>query len=71
IIYRIARENQFLKKAFIEKVRQAEPHQIVCYVKCPHCNYNGFSLQNGCKLLSTKFTVLCEKCQKQVSIHLG
>ncbi len=26
IIYRIARENQFLKKAFIEKVRHAEPH---------------------------------------------
>jgi len=68
IYHRIGRREN-LKKSFIEKVKQTQPHQIVCYTKCPHCNYNGFSIQDGFKILSSNFTLQCEKCQKQINIY--
>lgn len=66
-IYRMVRKRKTFRKAFMDKVRRAEAHQIVCYVVCPHCNYHGFSLQDGFKLLSSNFSTYCEKCKEQIT----
>jgi len=68
-IYRRIRKRETLRKAFIEKAKQTKSNQIVCYIKCPHCSYNGFSLQDGLKLLSSNFSLQCEKCKQPIDIH--
>ncbi len=66
-LYSKVRKQKNLQKAFIHKVKQIEPHQIVCYIKCPNCHYNGFSINDGFKLLSN-LTLQCEKCKKQSTL---
>ncbi|MEM3153254.1 MAG: hypothetical protein QW629_00895 [Candidatus Bathyarchaeia archaeon] len=71
MIYQMVKKHESLKRSFIEKVKQAEAPQIVYPISCPHCSYNGFSIQDGFSLLSNFFLPHCEKCKKPIRTWAG
>lgn len=46
-----------------DKFKEAKANQIPCYFRCPKCNYEGATLQDGKQLLA-HLTLRCKNCGK-------